>query len=576
MRASRVRAAALAACALALAGATHGAPAAPGPARIVSPGPRDLVWGPTEVELDVPAGVEVVVERLVGPGRWQRLVPDADGRIAFDAGRDLGPETLRVRSWLAAPRGARRPLGEQVVVTALFPAPAVEVRPDPVVDVFARREDDPRTGAGAVLSADRMTCRYGGRPCRVRAVRRARRATLHLSLLVDASGSVCPHRALLADGLDELLDGLRDAPFDVRLRVVSFTGIRRVRRDPLVARAGPQDDWGLTGDVGVAARRIASIPCGGATALWDALYNELIDLELLREDLAARGEPTDVALLVFTDGQNTAGTLTLDDVHALLTGTRIPVFPLLLDPRIYGSDDAILSLGRQSGGRAWRVRGDATAVLSDLGRRLAERWEVVFRPDPRLLASRTPRRLELAQPGWELSWPRLWSPPRGRLARARRRLRRGDPPPAVLAGALRVVRREGTVRDGRLALEVFRRRLASFAAARDVALGREDTLERIEARLGLLDEPDYRRLRSETFYAVFATCARALAWRRADGRERRRALALLEDVRRFLHGRRYSIEHVMGPVLRLLLDPDFPADEALRARARALLVHNPA
>ncbi|NJN64295.1 MAG: hypothetical protein HC882_05040, partial [Acidobacteria bacterium] len=99
-------------------------------ARVLEPGPRSLVYGPTTVTLEIPSGTEAEVEREIGPGRFVPVAPDSSGRRVFDAGLDLGPERLRVRTYEVGDTGERRLLGETVVDTAYFPPTLAEVRPD--------------------------------------------------------------------------------------------------------------------------------------------------------------------------------------------------------------------------------------------------------------------------------------------------------------------------------------------------------------------------------------------------------------------------------------------------------------
>lgn len=552
--------AALAACSLVV------AEEAPRIARIVEPGVRTIAFGSTEVRVELPEGVEVAVSRLVGPGRWERLDPDEEGRRFFDAGSDLGPETLRAISYSTDAEGVRRRLGEDVLTTSLYPAPDVVATPLPTVEVSLgpgpASEEEPQPVASL------FDCSFAGEPCRVREVEPLERGTLYVSLLVDVSGSMCLAGQQVAASLHALLDEFEAEGRGVRFRVVEFAERRQALLGAL-QDAADRDRmlYRFEDDVERVREQLESMACGGGTALWSSIYEELLDMDLRRDETRVGGASEGYALVVVSDGVNTVGDVDAGQVSRLVGSLRIPVFPILLGTQ---TDAYLLQLGKLSGGRGYRDSVTISAALSDIGRTLSSRFRLVFEPSEELKERDYDRALELAYPGRELAHPRYWSPPETRLSVARSVLRRSGSGIDQVEAAVDAVRRFGSARDAARVFERFREAIMLEARRQRFELDPGWRLEDAERALGLQEDWRYLRFRARVFYAVFSACSRSLLHERDDRREQRRAARVLEDVEELIVGERYSLEHVMGPVIDAYLDPDFPSDANARERLAKL------
>ncbi len=536
-------------------------------ARLVTPTPRTLPYGATPVVIDVPEGVEVVVEREIGPERWQRLDPDASGARAFDAGTDFGPEVVRVTSYKRDESGVRVAMGSSVVETAFFPPPLVEVKPDPGVDVLVRpvtAEGRQRLARG-LATAD-LRCEYGGLPCSIRAVDPAGEGTLYVSLLVDVSGSLCSYGPRLADSLGGFVREVGAAGLDVRFRVVEFAERRTVRLDPIevLGWSRDRDLFRYESDLGRVRELLQGMACGGMTSLWESIERELHDVDVKRGESRLHDEDALFAIVVVTDGRNTSGNVDFDWLAASVGPMGIPLFPLLVGPN---PNPRVSALGAQSGGIAFRDARDLAPALLEIGAALARRYRVAFRPANAYAGSKSARALEIAGDGLEVSHPRIWSNEFSQLEIARRVLRSRTADATVLAPAVDAVRRLGDARDAERVYERFLALLEDLRRQRKARWDKGARLEDVERQLGVIRDHEYLAFRSRVFFSVFAATARALLHASNDPREQRRGAELLERLEAFVEGERYSIGHVMDPVLDAFFDPEFPADE----RARRIL-----
>lgn len=536
-------------------------------ARVLEPGPRSLVYGPTTVTLEIPPGTEAEVEREIGPGRFVPVAPDSSGRRVFDAGLDLGPERLRVRTYEVGETGERRLLGETLVDTAYFPPTLAEVRPDPAVEIAARPAGTGGFVPTSHLEPARFTCRYAGEVCAVQEVDPLTRGSVFVSLLIDTSGSMCPYVRELAASIDALAEAVAVPELSLRFRVVEFSDSRRARLDPLaeLGWSRERDLFRYDDDVGRVRGLIETLACGGSTSLWEAIERELNDIDLVRGERRLAGVPAGFALVVLSDGQNTSGSVDYGWISSVAAETGVPVFPVLVGAgRRAGADSRLASLGAQSGGRAYRDPRGIRAALSDIGAALSSRHRVVFRPQSAINRAQGAQSLELGYPGIEITHPAMWAPDASRLALARQLLRSAPGDTSVLSPAIDSVRRLGDARDGEAAFERFRALLDEYGERLSIEVPKDASLEDRERALGLDGDRAYLGFRSRVFYAVFATIARALLHETDDRREQRRGARLLAEVDAFVESRRYSVDHVMAPVVSAYFDPDFPSDAKAR------------
>jgi len=201
----------------------------------------------------------------------------------------------------------------------------------------------------------------------------------------DITGLTSGDFAVYDDGVPQQLDffGSGDVPIDLavvidtsssmrqRLPVVQKAAIRFVRvlrpidRGEVIAFAdGMQFLQPLTHDVGLLEHAIAGTKAGGYTSLFSTLY--VVLKELAR---AGRGnsEVRRPAIVVLTDGADTASPVTYDDVVELIRRTGVAVYAISIassnpagrpradskDRTLNPIDEDLKRLARESGGQAF-------------------------------------------------------------------------------------------------------------------------------------------------------------------------------------------------------------------------------
>ena len=150
---------------------------------------------------------------------------------------------------------------------------------------------------------------------------------IEVMLVIDTSGSMAG--APLEAARSAALGFVRDLPPGALVGVVAFGSTTSVRS-------------GLTGDRDVLSAAIGSLTAGGETALYDALT--LATAELSRRDVPK-------AVILVSDGGDTASTATLDQAAAGLVGSKARLYGLRLVTDD-SNDGVIDAIAAATGGRA--------------------------------------------------------------------------------------------------------------------------------------------------------------------------------------------------------------------------------
>ena len=111
---------------------------------------------------------------------------------------------------------------------------------------------------------------------------------------------------------------------------------------------------GLIEDVkGQIDQKIAGMQANGSTALYDGLIASIDTLQALE---TPEGEDRIRAIVVLSDGDDTASTATLNDVLAKINAARSGRNPILVIPVAYGSDANISALNSIAQASATKVQ----------------------------------------------------------------------------------------------------------------------------------------------------------------------------------------------------------------------------
>lgn len=196
---------------------------------------------------------------------------------------------------------------------------------------------------------------------------------LDLALLIDTSVSMGPRLGFVQKAAAGFVDALRDGD---RAAVYAFNSYVR----PLQA---------FTADRGLVRQAIQSTTAAGGTALHNAVYVALRAFEKVAEDGRVRRR----AIVVLTDGEDTASVLTFDDllVAAKSAGVTIYTIGLHADaPGIYtaqqargyfsNADFAMKQLARETGARAFFPTSLASLAeaYAEIGRELAAQYAIGY------------------------------------------------------------------------------------------------------------------------------------------------------------------------------------------------------
>jgi Ca-activated chloride channel homolog len=196
---------------------------------------------------------------------------------------------------------------------------------------------------------------------------------LDLALLLDTSVSMEPKLAFVQKAATGFVDALRDGD---RAAVWGFSSYVR----PLQA---------FTADRTLVRQAIQATTATGGTALYNAVYVALRAFQKVAED----GQVRRRAIVVLTDGEDTASLLSFDDLLAEAKAAGVTVYTIGLHadaPGIYQAqqargyfstaDFAMKQLARETGAKAFFPTGLASLseAYAEIGRELATQYAIGY------------------------------------------------------------------------------------------------------------------------------------------------------------------------------------------------------
>lgn len=188
---------------------------------------------------------------------------------------------------------------------------------------------------------------------------------LSLCLVVDVSGSMAGQRlARVRESVRELLAGLRPAD---EVSLVTFGAGEVRRRVPFGA------------DPSLVLRVLESLEGFGSTALFDTVAGA--------PELTDGARHARRAVLLFTDGVDTASTMTAEEAAAVLEEMADPLYAFGIEPPppedgVLTYEGVLARLSQASGGRYIRVEkaNELAALARELRRQLGTRYLLTFQP----------------------------------------------------------------------------------------------------------------------------------------------------------------------------------------------------
>jgi len=195
---------------------------------------------------------------------------------------------------------------------------------------------------------------------------------LDLALLIDSSVSMEPKLPFVQKAATGFVDALRDGD---RAAVYAFASYVR----PLQA---------FTADRGLVRQAIQSTTAAGGTALYNAVY-----VALRAFDKAGDGRVRRRAIVVLTDGEDTASVLTFDDLLAEAKSAGVTIYTIGLhadSPAVYAAqqarnyfstaDFAMKQLARETGAKAFFPTGLSSLAdaYAEIGRELATQYAIGY------------------------------------------------------------------------------------------------------------------------------------------------------------------------------------------------------
>jgi Ca-activated chloride channel family protein len=196
---------------------------------------------------------------------------------------------------------------------------------------------------------------------------------LDLALLIDTSVSMEPRLGFVQKAATGFVDALRDGD---RAAVYAFNSHVR----PLQA---------FTADRGLVRQAIQATAAAGGTALYNAVYVALRAFESVVPNDRIRRR----AIVVLTDGEDTASVLSFDDLLAEATRAGVTIYTIGLHadaPGVYAAqqargyfstaDFAMRQLARETGAKAFFPTGlpSLAAAYDEIGRELATQYAIGY------------------------------------------------------------------------------------------------------------------------------------------------------------------------------------------------------
>lgn len=199
-------------------------------------------------------------------------------------------------------------------------------------------------------------------------------AALDLAILLDTSGSMQTRLEMVQDAAVRLIGALR--PGDR----ASFTEVKR----------GATTLQPMSGDFSGLEAAIRGTTAGGETAIYQAVYIALRELQRIASPTEARRQ----ALVVLSDGDDTASRLSFDDVLEAARRSGVAIYGVSLRPpslspvrdmgiptrdRVDG-DYALRTLAEKTGGRAFfrLAPRDLSRVCSSIAHELAVQYSLGY------------------------------------------------------------------------------------------------------------------------------------------------------------------------------------------------------
>ena len=197
---------------------------------------------------------------------------------------------------------------------------------------------------------------------------------LDLALLIDSSVSMEPRLPFVQKAATGFVDALRDGD---RAAVFAFNSYVR----PLQA---------FTTDRGLVRQAIQSTTAAGGTALYNAVY---VALRGFGKTAGEDGRVRRRAIVVLTDGEDTASVLTFDDLLAEAKSAGVTIYTIGLhadSPAVYAAqqarnyfstaDFAMKQLARETGAKAFFPTGLSSLAdaYAEIGRELATQYAIGY------------------------------------------------------------------------------------------------------------------------------------------------------------------------------------------------------
>lgn len=195
------------------------------------------------------------------------------------------------------------------------------------------------------------------------------RVPLAITLLVDSSQSM--RRGLLDRATAAATALINDLPADSLVEVMSFNDRTTVL-------------YPMGSDHGEAAVALTGVSPIGGTALYEAVFVAIREHERLRRD---RQETYREAIVVLTDGENTAGRLDFEDLLDQARRGGILVYPVVLPPHdapASGPPWRMTQLALDTGGKtvAARRADDLTNIYQQIAADVRNLYRVAYVPSP--------------------------------------------------------------------------------------------------------------------------------------------------------------------------------------------------
>jgi Ca-activated chloride channel family protein len=196
---------------------------------------------------------------------------------------------------------------------------------------------------------------------------------LDLALLIDTSISMEPRLDFVQKAATGFVDALRDGD---RAAVYAFNSYVR----PMQA---------FTADRALVRQAIQATTAAGGTALYNAVYVALRAFDKVAHDGRVRRR----AIVVLSDGEDTASVLSFDDLMAAAKSAGVTIYTIGLHadaPGIYAAqqakgyfstaDFAMKQLARETGAKAFFPTGlpSLTEAYAEIGRELATQYAIGY------------------------------------------------------------------------------------------------------------------------------------------------------------------------------------------------------